>query len=159
MHDRNSWIWTERMGGGWDIAYRSYDGDETPWLAVQESEVLHSLGLKGWGLYAAKRFEKQDVITVYVGEDVGQEGSEEAKACLAQLIAADKGRHIMQINRRIKGRRDNMRLINGENGFTGAQYANTARGTRLKNNAVFGSTGTFTAKETIVNRMWCRNSN
>ena len=51
MHDRHSWIWTERMGGGWDIAYRSYDGDETPWLAVQESEVLHSLGLKGWGLY------------------------------------------------------------------------------------------------------------
>ena len=42
-----------------------------------------------------------------------------------------------------------MRLINGENGFTGAQYANTARGTRMRNNAEFGSTGTFTAKERI----------
>ena len=31
----------------------------------------------------------------------------------------------------------------------GAQYANTARGTRWRNNAEFGSTGTFTAKYTI----------
>ena len=42
-----------------------------------------------------------------------------------------------------------MRLVNGENGYTGAQYANTARGTRWRNNAEFGSTGTFTAKYTI----------
>ena len=55
----------------------------------------------------------------------------------------------MQINRRFKGRKDNMRLINGEHGFTGAQYANTAKGTKKRNNAAFGSTGTFTAKEKI----------
>ena len=44
-----------------------------------------------------------------------------------------------------------MRLINGESGYTGAQYANTARGTRWRNNAKFGSTGTFTAKYPIEN--------
>ena len=56
----------------------------------------------------------------------------------------------MQVDKRIKGRRDNIRLINGENGFTGAQYANTARGTKHKNKAQFGATGTFTARENIA---------
>ena len=94
-------------------------------------------------------FEKKDLITVYVGEDIGQEGGEEATWRLNRLIADDKGRHVMQVNKRIKGRKDNVRLINGEDGFTGAQYANTAKGTRWRNNAEFGSTGTFTAKYKI----------
>ena len=55
----------------------------------------------------------------------------------------------MQINRRIKGRKDNVRLIDGEHGFTGAQNANTAKGTKRKNNVEFGETGTFIAKERI----------
>ena len=55
----------------------------------------------------------------------------------------------MQINSRIKGRKDNVRLIDGEHGFTGAQNANTAKGTNRKNNVEFGETGTFIAKEII----------
>ena len=97
-------------------------------------------------LYAAKVFEKGEVITVYVGEDIGQAGSEEAAVNMRRLIAQNKGRHVMQINRRNKGRRDNVRLIDGERGFTGAQNANTAKGTKRKNNVEFGETGTFLAK-------------
>ena len=55
----------------------------------------------------------------------------------------------MQVNRRIKGRKDNVRLIDGEHGFTGAQNANTAKGTARKDNVEFGETGTFIAKGKI----------
>ena len=105
--------------------------------------------MTGWGLYAARAFAKREVITVYVGEDIGQAGSAEAAANMNELIAQDKGRHVMQVNRRIKGRKDNVRLIDGEHGFTGAQNANTAKGTMRKDNVEFGDTGTFIAKERI----------
>ena len=67
---------------------------------MKESETLRSIGLTGWGLYAARTFAKKEVITVYVGEDIGQAGSEEAVTNLNRLIAQDRGRHVMQINRR-----------------------------------------------------------
>ena len=58
----------------------------------------------------------------------------------------------MYVQRGYSGRmRDGrMQCSTDSPGNTGAQYANTARGTRWRNNAEFGSTGTFTAKYTIA---------
>ena len=72
-------------GEGWHINYRTQGGDELPWLIVKKSDTLQSIGLTGWGLYAARAFAKREVITVYVGEDIGQAGSTEAAAHMDEL--------------------------------------------------------------------------
>ena len=81
---------------------------------------------------------------------IGQAGSVEAITNMEALIKQNRGRHVMQVNKRVKGRTDNVRLIDGEHRFTGAQNANTARGTTRKDNVEFGDTGTFVAKDRIA---------
>ena len=73
------------------------------------------------GLYAARRYESGDAITVYVGSDIGAaDGAIDDYTgyhVMENMERDGGGRHVMQIGDR---------LIDGERGFTMAQYINSA---------------------------------
>ena len=73
------------------------------------------------GLYAAHRFDAEDPITVYVGTDVGAADGAlddyKGYRAIEEMAERDGGRHVMEIDGR---------LVDGENGYTCAQYINSA---------------------------------
>ena len=82
----------------------------------QCSEERHMLGM-----YAARRYRSLEPLTVYVGTDIGAVKGElddhKGYRVLDAMACNDEGRHVMQIG---------SRLINGVNGYTCAQYINSA---------------------------------
>ena len=73
------------------------------------------------GLYAACRYESGDAITVYVGDDIGAANGAlddyTGYHIMERMERGGGGRHVMQIGDR---------LIDGERGYTMAQYINSA---------------------------------
>ena len=86
-----------------------------------------------YGIYASRRYDSGEAITVYVGHDIGAADGNEDDYQAYKVIERDAapwtdthgrkhhgngGRHVMQVGSRlIDGQRD---------GYTGAQYANSA---------------------------------
>ena len=148
MHDATRWRREEREGGGGVYYYRDEDNIERPRYEVRESEMMHAVldgasrsgGMQG--LYAARRYEQGEVITVYVGEMIGRVGAGGEEE-LERRVAAGGGRHVMALS--------GGALMDGVKGYTGAQYINSAYRVPSTwwNNATFASTGTVTATQVI----------
>ena len=58
---------------------------------IRESPVA------GRGLYAARAYAEGEYMTVYMGEDIGGEGTTEGMAARAQLVALCRADHVMAI--------------------------------------------------------------
>ena len=73
------------------------------------------------GLYAARRYKSEEIITVYVGDDIGAANGTlddyHGYRIMERMERDDGGRHVMQIGDR---------LVDGEQGYTMAQYINSA---------------------------------
>ena len=76
------------------------------------------------GLIAARTFRSEELITVYTGVDIGATSGDldgyrgyYAIERMEQRKKGNTGRHVMDIDGR---------LVDGYEGWTGAQYANTA---------------------------------
>ena len=138
LHDSARW---ERRplsdgGAGWAMWYREHDERWVPRYEVRESKLMMyvSEGVKlahdsMYGLYASRRYESGQIITVYVGDDIGSyDGDDDDHKGYHKMQAmaegqggqgddGNRGRHVMAV----KGR-----LIDGYCGVTCAQYANAA---------------------------------
>ena len=148
MRDATRWRVEERGGGCSMYHYRDEDNVERPRYEVRESEMMRTVmdetsrdgGMKG--LYAARRYEPGEVITVYVGEVIGRMGEGGGEE-MERRVAAGGGRHVMALSGGV--------LMDGVKGYTGAQYINAAYRvpSRWWNNAKFANTGTVTATQVI----------
>ena len=94
------------------------------------------------GLFASRRYDVDEPITVYIGDDLGEEGGN-GDVELARRVAAGGGRHVMSQGKR---------LIDGKYGPTGAQYINSAyRAPKAwVNNARMLASGTIVATKVII---------
>ena len=116
--------------------YREHDGQWMTRYEVRESKLMMyvSKGMKlahdnMYGLYATRRYESEQLITVYGGDDIGAYNGDDDdhKGYRTMQAMADRrdgqgddgnrGRHVMEVEGR---------LIDGYNGVTCAQYANAA---------------------------------
>ena len=88
----------DRRGGGtgWE-----------EWFHIRISPV------SGRGLYAARQFAHKEAMVVYMGRDLGGEGTQEGTRAREALAAVHRADHIMVV----RGR-----YIDGRHGVTGAQY-------------------------------------
>ena len=103
-----------RSSKGWELRFY-----------IRESPIA------GKGLFAARDYGKE-YLAVYMGEDLGAEGSKEAQKEQTHRTAIGRADHMMAIAGRI---------VDGRQGRTGAQYINTSTGTTEHNNAKFTNTG------------------
>ena len=125
---------------GWRMWYREHDNTWQPRYEIRRSDLMmHVSGGEQlehddmYGLYASRRYDGGEAITVYVGQDIGAADGNEDDYQAYRTIERDAapwidthgrthqgngGRHVMQVGARlIDGQRD---------GYTGAQYANSA---------------------------------
>ena len=147
LHDRHRWkreALTDQHG--WRMWYREHDNTWQPRYEIRRSDLM--MYVSGgdklehddmYGLYAARRYDSGEAITVYVGHDIGAADGNEDDYKAYRTIERDAapwldthgrmhngngGRHVMQVGKRlIDGQRD---------GYTGAQYANSAYRVPLK---------------------------
>ena len=86
----------------------------------------------GRGLFAARDYAPNEYMTVYMGVDIGAEGTPEGMAARARLQEVRRADHIMLVAKR---------YVDGRHAVSGAQYINTNTGQRgRKNNASFSAT-------------------
>ena len=147
LHERHRW---KREGlpdqQGWRMWYREHDNTWQPRYEIRRSDLMmHVSGGDKlehddmYGLYASRRYDSGEAITVYVGHDIGAADGNEDDYKAYRTIERDAapwtdthgrihqgngGRHVMQVGSRlVDGQRD---------GYTGAQYANSAYRVPLK---------------------------
>ena len=154
LNDEDRWRrGSDIPGGGWEIQFnRGWGGEEKwkPWLNVRPSGALRDARApmsgdeRGWGLYAARKFNAGDSIGTVTGSmlgDLGKVGSSETKATLQAMRAAGGGHHAIQVNGR---------LIDGARAASGVQYANSPKGAQGRRvNSFFKRTGTLSADTQI----------
>ena len=88
--------------------------------------------MAGRGLFAARDYAKGEYMTVYMGKDMGGVSTTEGVAAQETLAAIRRADHVMGIAGR---------LVDGREGISGAQYINTAKGVKGRNdNARFSPT-------------------
>ena len=120
-----------------------------PWVFVARSALLDRVGVLGYGLYAARRFRKGDVIGRFDGTVVNTFNSREQamRSPIARRMV--QGGKNMIITRQAQPR--GVELLNGSTG--GApylQYANDPRGTGLQPNANVTPGGYMTVSQTSI---------
>ena len=148
MRDGARWRREERGDGTSEYFYRDEDGVERTRYMVRRSEMMDAVMDDGareggmLGLYATRRYEKGEVITVYVGEEIGR-GDGGGEEEFQRRIDAGGGRHVMMLSGGM--------MVDGLHGYTGAQYINAAYHVPSQwwNNAVFANTGTVSATQAI----------
>ena len=87
----------EYSNGDVDI-YRRVHSAWVPWLFVRESCLLHSLGRRGKGLYAAKAFAPDFRLGRYVGRLLGRRDDPRASAEVDTLQRSLLGDKLIVIN-------------------------------------------------------------
>ena len=99
-----------------------------------------------WGVYAARCFHKGSRVLVYVGEEIRGASRDEMVNKFVQRVRKGGGRHVMEI-----GRGRTARLVDGIDGYTGAQFVNSAYNapSAYSNNVRVGESGTGIAMKNI----------
>ena len=135
LRDPARWRQRQGEGGGGVVEFDRRGGGTgwEVWFHIRISPV------SGRGLYAARQFAHKEAMVVYMGRDLGGEGTQEGTRAREALAAVHRADHIMVVSGR---------YIDGRHGVTGAQYVNAARGTSGRtDNARFGATGTITVEK------------
>lgn len=123
---RDASRWRVEGGGGVSkrVVYRDGDGVERARYEVARpglmEEVMKEEEEKDdenmMGLYALRRYDDGEPMTVYLGEDIGEYGGSGNEE-MERRVVAGGGRHVMW---------QGARMIDGKYGPTGAQYINSA---------------------------------
>lgn len=126
------------------------------WVMVAESAILRSVGIRGWGLYALKRFSRGERIGVFGGvmkrcttssneaqdEAARQSSNQGAEYCLAVRLRPTRGGHT---------HRGGIAVIDGVDGPPPFLHLiNDAYRSSFTNNVRFDQYGTVEASRTIM---------
>jgi hypothetical protein len=110
--------------------------DWEPWVVVAESCIMRRVGKSGLGLYAARSFQRDNIVGAYEGAVVGTYPSRQAALASVQCARLVRRGHDKLITRRPRDGGRGVELVDGDQGGGPPllHRINDPRGTRLQPN-------------------------